>query len=45
MLVAEFTSRIPNMGECVAHLKPCELLEILQPVTNINGQPAAKLKV
>lgn len=29
MLVANFTSRIPNMGECVAHVKSCELLEAL----------------
>lgn len=28
MLVANFTSRIPNMGECVAHIKSCELLEV-----------------
>lgn len=30
MLIAEFTSRIPNMGERVAHIKSCELLEAPQ---------------
>ena len=41
LLVANFTSRIPNMGGCVAHVKSCELLEILH-ATNY-GQSAAKL--
>lgn len=37
MLVAEFTTRIPNMGEkCVAHVKSCELLEAHR-LTNILG--------
>ena len=43
MLVANFTSRIPNMGECVAHVKSCELLEALH--SNIFGQSAAKRRV
>lgn len=35
MLVAEFTSKIPNMGEVsIAHVKSRELLEALQTVTN-----------
>lgn len=43
MLVANFTSRIPNMGECVAHVKSCELLEVRQVANiKIKGQPAAK---
>jgi hypothetical protein len=29
MLIASFTSRIPTMGECIAHLKLCELLGAL----------------
>lgn len=37
MLIAEFTSRIPNMGECVAHIKSCELLETLHSVINNSG--------
>jgi hypothetical protein len=43
MLVAEFSSRIPNMGECIAHVKSCELLRILH--LQLIGQSAAKLKV
>ncbi len=43
MLVANFTSRIPNMGECVAHIKSCELLEV-RHATNFqirdNQQPS-----
>ena len=43
MLVANFTSRIPNMGERVAHIKSCELLEVLH-ATNFqitdNQQPS-----
>ena len=30
MLVANFTSRIPNMGEHIAHVKFCELLKPFQ---------------
>lgn len=37
MLVANITSKIPTMGECVAHLKFRELLETLRFVTNIYG--------
>lgn len=36
MLVANFTSRIPTMGELFAHLKSCELLEARR-LTNILG--------
>lgn len=42
MLVANFTSRIPNMGECVAHVKSCELLEALYP--NIFGAISSEAK-
>lgn len=40
MLVANFTSRIPNMGESVAHVKFRELLESRR--ANIFGKSAAK---
>lgn len=41
MLVANFTSRIPNMGESVAHVKFRELLESLR--ANILGEISSEV--